>query len=166
MERLYVLKSNKKIFGPVKPSDLKKMVAVGSLARDDKIGAGREGPWRVAGEIKGLFADGRSLEQDRQLVEDQPPARAEQQRLVDCPSCEHKCSQSARCCPQCGHPFERMEQEIAQRQGGDNTLVSLLWVIAGIAFLGGFFLLLNHLANEAEARAEAAKAWRKETIGF
>ena len=55
MAQVFLKKNSGQILGPIESNQLKAMVAAGSLVQNDSLAKTKQGPWKTAASIKGLF---------------------------------------------------------------------------------------------------------------
>ena len=70
---LYVMR-NKKVFGPMKPENVKELYTTGQLHQHDQVGGSRVGPWKTILEILDINNDGKISDEEAKAWR-QPPGQ-------------------------------------------------------------------------------------------
>ena len=55
MAQVFVKKKSGQVLGPIESNQLKAMVAAGSLVQNDSLAKTKQGPWKQASQLNGLF---------------------------------------------------------------------------------------------------------------
>ena len=104
MAQVFIKKKSGQILGPIESNQLKAMVADGSLVQDDQLAKTKDGAWKSASQVKGLF--GVPEQQIPNATVGNPKATANKEfnkNLIKCKICGEMLAKTAATCPHCGH---------------------------------------------------------------